>query len=474
MLALSDFRRRVLIFPDAPATANRSPGYLSLAVATLVVYTICNAPVDKLESLAAASRWWSGWLAPNHVSAETFVHRIIVPIKALLFGIATAWLLIPVGRAIGRALREIDRATLRRSALLALLLFALCWLLCWPYHTSMWAVGNWGTHYANATHAPFAQPENLFHRRLMKPALAYYLQFQGPVLYWVFSMLCTGAIAWLITLYIELRFAASRAAAMAPSAAGADPLLRALAVLAILSTNVVMLHLASAGYPDDLAAVFILLQIVLPLTLRERLALAALTTVTLEASPLFALAPLALVLVPTWRQRLAMGGWIAAFFIVWLASHGFGIATAVRAHADFGKTDTLKIFLSYPAGIAAGVFLAHKFLWLAFFFACWRLLRRRDGWGFIAIIACTCTALGTMPLATDTSRHVAQGFAGILFSAVILLEEVRSRLGRFVVLLICLFTIALPYLPSGGNWLELPAGGLYKAIYMYVRGWLPT
>lgn len=470
MHASNALRRRVLLFPDAsPPIPRRRPGPVLLGLATILIYTICNAPADKLIGFFAANRWWSGWLAPSHIPAEQFVQRFVIPLKGLLFVAALVCLLIPIGRAVTRGLREIDRPTLRRSAGIALGLFAFCWLLCWPYHTSMWAVGNWGTLFARMSENPFAEPHNYFHRRLLKPALAHLLLFRGPLLYWLFSMLCAAMLSFLVVLYLEISLTRKRTDAHQPP----DGLLRGLAALGMMCTNLVMLHLAAPGYVDDLLAILIMLQIVLPLTMSERLCLIALSMATHEAAAVFALGPLVLVLLPTWTQRLAAWLVMFAFFAFWLASYGFDLPAAFGVHTQFEKTNTFRVFTSYPRSLAMGVFMAHKLLWGVFAVALWRLIARREWGAAAALAACTLVPLATMPIATDTSRLVGVGFAGILFSIVLQLPTLQSA-GQRLFALACILSIVIPYYPSGGNWLELPAGGYYKAVYMYVRGWLPT
>ncbi len=467
MDASNVFRCRVLFFPEPPPPlSRRQPGPILLVLATIVIYTICNSPGDKLVALLAASRWWSGWLAPAYITPEQSVQRFIVPLKGLLFAAALVCLLIPIGRSVARGLREIDRATLRRSAALALVLFAFCWLLCWPYHTSMWAVGNWGTLFARMSENPFAEPHNYFHRRLLKPALAHLLLFRGPMLYWVFSMLCAALLSFLVVLYLEVSLTRRRS----DSRHHPDGLLRTLAALGVMSTNLVMLHLAAPGYVDDLLAILLMLQIVLPLTMTERLCLVVLSMATHEAAAAFALGPLVLIVFPTWTHRVAAWLVMGVFFVFWLASYGFDLAAAFGVHTQFEKTSTFSVFTSYPRTLALGVFMAHKLLWGVFAVALWRLFARREWWAAFALAACTLVPLATMPIATDTSRLVGVGFAGILFSIVLLLPELQNA-GRRLFALACIFSVLIPYYPSGGNWLEVPAGGYYKAVYMYVRGW---
>ncbi|HEV2295167.1 MAG TPA: hypothetical protein VGR35_15035 [Tepidisphaeraceae bacterium] len=472
MHALSAFRQRVLIFPDAlplsHGTTRQWAPYVSLAVATLALYTICNAPADKLAALVSANRWWSGWLAPKYVAPDEFVRRFVVPLKGLLFGAAVALLLVPVVRAAVRGLREIDRAALRRSAGLTLILLAICWALCWPYHTSMWAVGNWGTFFARMSEDPFAEPHNYFHRRLLKPGLAYFLQFRGPLLYWLLTMICTTLVSFLIVLYFELCLTRRRGGE--DSSPIPDGFLRALAALGVMSTNVVMLHLAAPGYVDDLLAILILLQLVLPLTLKPRLCLVALSMATHEAAAVFGLGPLVLVVFPNWAQRFAAWGVMGSFFIFWLASYGFDFPAAFGVHTQFENASTFDIMRANPRTLALGVFMAHKFFWIVFFAALWRLIARKEFTAAGALAACTLASLGTIPIATDTSRLVGMGFSGILFAVVVVLPELRSSFGRRLFVLACVASVLVPYYPSGASWLEVPAGGYYKAVYMYVRG----
>src|SRR5687768_14262744 len=101
MHALNDFRRRVLPFPDAPLDSpetSRRPGTVAVALAIAVIYTICNAPIDKVTALLDAHRWWSGRIAPPNVPLDEFVRFFVVPFKALLFGVALACLLVPIIR----------------------------------------------------------------------------------------------------------------------------------------------------------------------------------------------------------------------------------------------------------------------------------------------------------------------------------------------------------------------------------------
>lgn len=475
MHALNHFRRTVLLFPEASADdsslwAHRSPGFAPLALAVVVLYAICNAPADQLEALLSANWWWSGWLAPRYVAPDVFVRRFVVPLKGLLFGAAVVCLLIPIARAVARGLREIDRPTLRRSAWLTLVLLAISWALCWPYHTSMWAVGNWGTFFARMSENPFAEPHNYFHRRLLKPALAYFLQFRGPLLYWMFTMLCTAMLSFLIVLYFEVMLT-RRGNRDDDDVQMPDGLLRTLASLGVMSTNVVMLHLTAPEYVDDLLAILILLQIVLPLTLKARLCLVALAMATHEAAAVFGLGPLVLVLFPTWTQRLAAWGLMGSFFGFWLASYGFDLRAAFGVHTQFETQSTFDIMLAHPRTLALGLFMAHKFFWAVFIAALWRLLARRQWAPAGALAACTLVPLATMPIATDTSRLVGMGFAGILFAVVVLLPDLRTSMGRRLFALACVASILVPYYPSGASWFESPAGGYYKAAYLYVRGW---
>ena len=472
MHALNDLRPRVLLFPDAPETTepHRWPGFVTLALATATVYTICNAPIDKVTALLDANRWWSGRIAPPHVPLDEFVKFFVVPLKALLFGIAMACLLVPVIRGLARGLCQIDPATLRRSTTLALILLAFCWVLCWPYHRSMWAVGNWGLYFAWMSEDPFNESHGYFHRRLLKPALAYFLHLQGPLLYWLFSMVCAAALSFLIVLYFEVMLVRPRADDGANGSNPPSTLLRTLAALGVMSTNVIMLHLAAPGYVDDLLAINVMLQLVLPLALRERLCLVALAMATHEAAAVFSVTPLVLVLFPTWRQRFAAWFVMGSFFAFWLASYGFNLPAAFGVHTQFEKTDTFEIFTTYWRTVLLGVFMSHKFLWLVLAAALWRLVARRE-WIWAAVVAaCAMTPLATMPIATDTSRLVGVGFAGILFAVVLLLPELRAT-GQRLFALACVFSVLVPYYPSGANWLEVPAGGYYKAFYMYVRGW---
>jgi hypothetical protein len=470
MHALNDFRRRVLIFPDEPPLSpplpHRWPGPILITLAIAVLYTICNAPADRLERFVAAHPWWNGWLAPRFITPDVFMRRFVVPLKGLLFAGAVACLLVPVVRAAAHGFREIDRATLRRSAWLTLILLAICWALCWPYHRSMWAVGNWGTFFARMSEDPFAQPHDYYHRRLLKPALAYFLQFRGPPLYWLFTMCCTAAISFLIVLYFEVMLTRRRS----DDVAVPDPLLRALTSLGVMSTNVVMLHLAAPGYVDDLLAVLVLLQIVLPLPLNARLCLVALSVATHESAAVFGLGPLVLVVFPNWPSRIAAWGVMGSFAIFWFASQGFDAAAWYGQHTQFETTSTFEIMLANPRTLALGVFMAHKLFWFVFAAAVWRLVTRREWAAAGALAACALTPLATMPLATDTSRLVGVGFAGILFAVVILLPTLRAT-GQRLFALACIFSVLVPYFPAGPNWLEVPAGGYYKAFYMYVRGW---
>lgn len=305
-----------------------------------------------------------------------------------------------------------------------------------------------GDSYARMSISPFDEPAGILYRRILMPALAHITGMSGYAFYLVFALLVAVLFLYILLAWFQK----------------SDITLTRLFLISMLTGSFFIYALQMPGYPDQLAMVFVMLSVMLPLSAPGRLSLAALALATHEASVLMLL-PLAFFSFPL-NERRGLLLLIAAYAAFVFAGIGFDIGKLLADHGDVGAMTPWLYFTGNPLTALAGVLAAYKLFWIVIAIGIVTAWRSGDKRFAAQILATVLLPLIIIPFAADTSRLAGFGFFGMLLAVKCVMEKkVMSPAATTVLALLNLF---IPSVYVGLNTGVVMQPGLYKALW----GWL--
>ena len=399
--------------PPPPASAD-APGWRFWA-AIIALFAVIQTPAWITERWLAAvlERCFGATLAYPGITFETgsvareYNELVIIPARGLLFYLALAVVAYPLVREVVRQWTAVIVPQWRRRLLLAGSALGLLLAMASPFHHTNILV-EMGVGYAEVSEAPFAltQAHEWEYRRLLKPALAYLLQCQGPVLYLVLSLVITLAVIVLSLVLLE------EGRPQWP-AAPRPVRLPWLWLASLLTSSFLLFDVASIGYVDQLGYLLVLGLLVFRLGPAATLAVVALCLATHEA--LVALVvPVAVVCLPR-RQWAGVAAVVGLYGLCFLTAQGFSLDDFLRAHLYSVQGTPGKLVVRDAAAIMGEFWAGYKWLWLtplAGLAVMWGAPPRWREWGVALFLLCV--PLLVKMVTYDTYRFVAYSFVGML------------------------------------------------------------
>ena len=330
--------------------------------------------------------------------------------------------------------RAISWRVLAQSALVLGGLLALCDRL---------VLFSQGTGYGLISLAPFQQERGYLYRRLLVPALSYYLQFQGPLLYNVFTFLITFALILVLILWLRDTHGIR---------------LNVLQWIALLTSGCVIFQFQFPGYCEQMVFLLCVLSLVLPLDMHGRVSVLAMILLTHEGSAFFVGLPVVLMF---WERReIPLHLLLYALYgFFWFMNYDFSIGTLMSSHLTVSDVSAWDYFIKQPGfydRTLVGLFLGQKFLWIFFFFGLARCLMHRDYRTFAAIAVPVLFSFGVLP-GMDVSKFMGWGYLGVLMAVVVSHRTMPPILFNLVLLL----NFLMPSFYMGTNTGIIWAPGLY-------------
>lgn len=343
-----------------------------------------------------------------------YLAGILLPDYSVPINTARQWLFLPcllvclgaLAPHLVRWARGIGRRAWLETLVLALAVYALLAVFAFPYpyptgtYSSPAGLGGIGRWYGEMAAAPFEAVSELGYRRLLMPAIAYYLGLTTPLAYYVYSQ-----VLGLAVIALTIRFFDEKV----PALTSWPALARVLGYASLSSCSYVVYNSQMPGYPDILLHALLLLMVLVPMPRQGRLTLIALCLVTHDGS-MFGLAPLVLVAFPR-KERLPALAFIAAYVLIWFSSYGGHLGDALLGHDVVGETSHRARYLTDPLVALAGVFFAWKLGWVAAL-ACLATAARRSA-ELPATALLVVAPLAMLAVAWDTTRLAAFGIAGM-------------------------------------------------------------
>ena len=305
-----------------------------------------------------------------------------------------------------------------------------------------------GDGYAARSLRPFEQSSDWYHKRLLMPAIAYFLFLRGDVPYLVFGFLITVVFVAMLRSWLETEAPVSF-----------------LGLLSLCTSSFVIYQLQAPGYPDILVFCFLLGVMFATLSQGSKLVLLVLALLTHEAS-LFIGLPLA------WRyldrrHRLSYIAVVGLYGLLWLAASRFRLAAILGSH-DVEGLSGIEWVLQNPWLEIAGIFFAFKALWLLPVVAIGVSLKRGSSSDVVFIMLCIAAMLVLTTVGVDCSRMAGYAFPAILIALRAILSSPRSPwTGRA---LAGLFALNL-LIPSCSVGLNVGVGtrpGLYGTFWRFI------
>lgn len=465
------------------------PSYL-IWMSVIAIYLVSNLPVDTVQDAfvkilqnqylnSAVNVFLSTstdqQIVNNLPEANTeiiinlsgkIIEHFVIPLKGLIFLIALILLGYPIIASITGVSSFWKLETVRRRGILSLGLSLFLAILIFPYRFPF-GLGGMGVGYGAMSVAPFSEPYGWLHRRLLKPALAHYLNLDGLILYYVFSMVLTFILIYLTICFIEIKglngdFSEEQYQVKQDVSLKNKWYLR-IYYASILTSSYIMLNYQWPGHTEQLAFILILIAACIPLTPQGRLSVVALSMATHEGN-LFSLTPIILFCFPKHEQAknlLLIPLWI----IIWLLTRGFDLTGALRGHNADGAFQAL---LDNSSAALGGTFFAYKLLWLILVYVLYILWNQNEKKVSLAIAATVLTPLA-MVLTIDVSRNVAYGFLGILMALSILLWEKDRFASRRWLSVLILGNLICPSFLLYTNTPLVTFPGLYKIFCLSCR-----
>jgi hypothetical protein len=375
---------------------------------------------------------------------ETIMY-LIAPVKGVVFLCSLAVLVSPVVRESSRLLKDTEWESFRAQCITSLKATFIMSLLIAPLSLQFM-----GREYGNMSLDPFAHDNILYFRRLLMPVIANILFLRGPILYFVFSLICNFILilltqVWLVKNDIKLKF---------------------WQFVSLLTSSYVIFQFQSPGYTDVLLHIFLLLSVTFPFSERAKVTILTLSLLTHAVFSLTILVVLAFFLLD--RDALVKYYLICILYIFfWMGGFGFSVSHAFHVHDARGLSG-VEWVMAYPLLEILGIFFSFKLLWTIIVAALIILARKKQLKLTAEIALLLLCALALTFLGVDTSRHFGWSFYALLLSLKVVNDEAkRDAEGRlFNVIFIVNLLIPSIYvgLNTGLNTGITLSVGVYKLI----------
>jgi hypothetical protein len=450
-----------------------------LWAAVIVILLIPHAPKDKVGGAIfkivqfLSTRLWD--LEKPKKLADFVLYNFAIPLKGFCFLLAFLILAYLIGRCIYRAKSFWNELGIKRIAILSLVIFLVLSLFVFPYsypgglNPHRLGTSGLGNDYGHMSLNPFAENTGWHYRRILKPAIAHFIQMDGVFLYYLFSLLCTYILIFMTLTFIESKIWIDCHKDRKTKRI-LNPKLRFLVYVSVATSSYIMTDFLWPGYVEQLTFILILLMACIPMNHQARLAAVALCMANHEASG-FALIPIIFFCFPRREINQALFV-IILYFGIWLASYGLNFYNLLSAHSVVNNKESITQLLINSPGLAiAGTFFSYKLFWIIFLYVVWMLWHQKDRLTAVAILSIVLIPTFLIFVAADTTRVAGFGILGMLIILCILIDEYSQspkpshRLAFtsiYANIIIPSYPVIFDYPPS---LLTYPYRGLYQLIH---------
>jgi hypothetical protein len=470
MFSQSEIYKKYILLPSSPAKNIINQRILWIAIFGLFILANLSPTIAKqIISIFLTL------VSPSLIEkTDKLFEWFFLPFKGWLFLIGFLIIIYPIIKSVWQARNLFSQLNTKRIFIASGLIFIILSLLVFPYsypnglNAGMFGLSGLGIDYGDMSLAPFAEDSIFVYRRMLQPAIAHFIQMDGPVLYFIYSLLCTYILIVLSLIFIESKIVQNKEF-------GQRELLtfkqRFLLYISLATSSYLMTCFLWPGYPEQLTFILILLMACIPMNNQARLGIFTLCMLAHDGSA-FALTPIALFCLPKSEKYQALFV-LFLFFGVLLALYGAGLNNKLGTdHLGVGGKSNFQILLENPGLALAGLWFVYKFLWGLFIALAYYLWQRKEKATLLAIAAISLFPALMTFIALDTTRLAGFGFLGMLITCSILLIEFWQKISqyhRYLLLVIIYGNILIPshtvVLTYPDTFSTYPYRGIYQLIY---------
>jgi len=370
--------------------------------------------------------------------------------KGIVFLASLIVLFIPVIRSLTRVGHLWETRKLVRRLVLSAFIFLFLCILIDPLRLS--ALHH---HYSQMSISPFDVTRGWYYRRLLMPAIAYFLGFQGGIFYYIYSTALTYTLIFFLLAYFESE----------------SIQLNYLHLLSIATAGFVIFNFMVVGWAEPMMFILFLLLLFVADDDASRLSLVGLSLAAHEGS-VFVLVPMILFWFPK-KGKVKYFVAIALYFLLYAVSFRLDALMAVKSQFALDDKIGLDWAMLYPWRAIFGWFMPYKLLWILIAFAIYKMIRAREFRIALAVICFSIVAPALINLlAVDVYRHVAEGFCGLLISYTYLMKLGYGR--KLFSNLIMALNIIIPsvYVGTNSGFRFKPGLYLWLCNLTGLHGWL--
>jgi hypothetical protein len=412
---------------------------LVILIAILIIFFCAQFPSDKTRQflnsiLSIYNPFGNDNLDLNN---DKIFPYIVGPIKALFFSISLVILLLPIIKVIATELKG-NNNKLRGNLKQAGFVFLAISLLVIP-----WYLKSMGKSYGNLSIDPFLTNYSLLSNRILMPALAFFLQLKGPLLYFFFTLILIFLFTFLLVFWFDQNCIK----------------MKLFFFVSVLTSSFYIFQFQYPGYPDILLYVFFILILIIKNHNLPKLLLFALSLCTHEAS-LFVLIPYFFLFEnPKLFKYIVFVSLI--YLTIWVFSFSFDFYKGISSH-NLGNEWVLEKVINNPAEYIKGLFFSYKLLWLPILIYPFLLFKIKPK-EVIGVILIFLGAILVTLLAVDTSRLIGLSFIGFLLmiNSFGKLEALNSKFSRYILIA----NLIIPSFYYGINTGLVSFPGIYKWVY---------
>jgi hypothetical protein len=422
-----------------------------LWLSIFAVFLVLHTPKDKIAILSEHSinfifdnvDFVKG-IFKNKASADWNLQQFIFRIKRIIFLISIIILFYPLLVSLKRADFLWDSQKFKHRLIMSGTIFLFLSLFVFPVHLE-----GAGSRYALMSISPFEASSGWYYRRILMPAIANFLGFQGYLLYYIYSMAINFMLIFFVIAYFEHE----------------GVKINFLHLLSIASSSFVIFNFMLQGFADPLMCILLLMALFVVDHHESRLAITALTLAAHEGS-VFILVPLLLFVFPRkdiYQYFLV----IAMYFGLYVLSYHFNAINLVESHNLIDNKIGIGWAMEYPLRAVGGWFFAYKLLWIIIAYAVFKMFKTHNTAKAVSVVSIIIVApLIINILTVDVYRNIAGGFLGLLICYSFLM---KSGYGKAIPLnAIMVINILIPSIYVGTNNGFRPVPGLYGWLYKFI------
>ena len=377
-------------------------------------------------------------------SANWNLQQFIFRIKRIVFLISIVILFYPLLVSLKRSGYLWDSQKLKRRLIISGTIFLFLSLFIFPVH-----LAGAGSRYALMSISPFEASSGWYYRRILMPAIANFLGFEGYLLYYIYSMVINFILIFFVVAYVEHE--------------GIE--INVLHLLSIATSSFIIFNFMLQGFADPLMCILLLLALFVVDHHESRLAITALTLAAHEGS-VFILMPLMFFFFPRkdlYKYFLV----IAMYFGLYFLSYRLNAINLVESHNLIENKIGIGWAVEYPFRAIGGWFFAYKLLWIIIIYAVFKMLKTNNTVKAVSVVSILILApLIINILTVDVYRNIAGGFLGLLICYSFLM---KSGYGKTISLNVIMFiNILIPSIYVGTNNGFRPVPGLYGWLYKLI------